>query len=154
MEIMGLLVVIILLTIGLLLVMQFVVLKKPSEIKQRQEQSQLAANLINSMLQASTTCNDYTIRELIQNCASRNDINCKCGALSCRSCEFAFKTIFYIVNQTLIDWKMSFNLSVSGTQISIFRGDCSGEKELKWAPIHVPGKTVIVDLELCRPEEV
>ena len=152
MEIMGLVIIIILLTLGVLLVVQFVVLKPESNIRQVQTESQLAANLLNSLLQASTTCNNHQVRTLLQDCATNEEILCS----GQRSCLFLNKTIFYILNQTLIEWHKAFNLSASNTRkddfpgISFASGDCSGEKEAKFSPIQAGGKTIIVDLEICR----
>lgn len=156
MEIIGLVIVIIMLTIGLLLVVQFVILKQPSNIKQRQSESQLAANFINTLLQSSTTCNNYPMRALIQNCVTKNDIICHQGG-DYTACEFADITIKSILTATLDAWKMSYNLSISNTKVSGFdqglsylKGNCGGEKEHKFSPIQAGGKTIIVDLEICR----
>jgi hypothetical protein len=156
MEVMGLVIVVILLTLGLLLVVQFVVLKPQSQTKVRQESSQLAANLVSSMLESTTLCNNYQLRSLIQNCATKNDIICKDGAVEYNSCKYANRTIHLMLKKTLMNWSMSFNFTVSGTKqnfgmdIAVVRGDCSGEKEAKFSPIQAGGKTLIVDLEICR----
>ncbi|MFH0979046.1 MAG: hypothetical protein V1837_07145 [Candidatus Woesearchaeota archaeon] len=152
MEVMGLVVVIILLTIGLLLIVQFVVLKEPTQLKQRQSESQLAANFISTLLQTSTACSNYQISSLIQNCATRNDITCSGQS----ACKYVNQTISFIVNQTLVSWHKSFNLTVSGTSdtfpprgIVFTRGDCTGTKESKFYAIHAGSKTVIVNLDIC-----
>lgn len=155
MEIIGLVIVIIMLTIGLLLVVKFVILKQPSNLKQRQSESQLAANFINTLLQSSTTCNNYPMRDLIQNCVAKNDIICHQGR-DYTACEFADITIKSILTATLDAWKMSYNLSISNTKVwgfnplSYLKGNCGGEKEHKFSPIQAGGKTIIVDLEICR----
>jgi hypothetical protein len=152
MEIMGLVIIVILLTLGLLLVVKFIVLKPESKIRQIQGESQLAANLLNSLLQASTSCNNQQIRALLQDCATSNQITCNGED----ACTFVNRTISYILEMTLIRWNKSFNLSASNTDtnfaggLNFHRGDCSGERESKFSPIKAGGKTIVVDLELCR----
>lgn len=153
MEVMGLAIIIILLTLGLLLVVRFIILKPESDIRKVQSESQLAANFINAMLQASTGCNKYQIKALLQDCATSNAVNCNGED----ACSYVNRTIAYIVGRTLIYWDKSFNLSVSNTNINFppgginfFRGDCTGEKEAKFSPIQAGGKTITVSLEVCR----
>lgn len=156
MEIMGLVIIMILLTLGLLLVVRFIILKPPSEVREIQVNSQMASNLLNALLQTTTTCNNYPLRTLLQDCATRNEIVCD-GEPSCR---FANRTIFFILNKTLIAWHKPFNLSVSHTDndymrggITFVNGQCTGDdqKEYKFSPVQAGGKTIMVELGICRP---
>src|SRR3989338_4849554 len=69
MEIMGLAVIVILLTLGSLFVIQFVVLKPQSEIKKTFTQTQTAANTLTALLRTSTGCKGTTIIGLLDDCA-------------------------------------------------------------------------------------
>lgn len=152
MEIIGLVIIIILLTLGLLLVVRFVVLKPESTIRRTQTESQMAANFLNTLLQTSTGCSKQQVRSLIQNCATRNDAGC----LGLDACTYVNRTIALILAQTFDDWGKSYNLTISGTDtnfvggLTFSRGDCSGEREAKFSPIQAGGRTLIADLYLCR----
>jgi hypothetical protein len=154
MEIMGLVIVVILLTLALLVVVQFVVLKKPSEVRKVQTDAQLAANLLNSVLQTTTPCKKYQIRTLLQQCVSGNDM--VCGGVS--ACTYANRTIGYLLNDTLNAWGKMYNFSVSETAtafnppygVQFTRGDCSGVKEHRVSPVPAGGRTFLVSLDICR----
>jgi hypothetical protein len=153
---MGLVIIVILLTLGLLLVVQFVVLREPSDIRTVQTESQLAANFLNTMLQATTDCSNRPLRNLLQNCASANDIQCETAAGAEDACTFVNRTIQGILDMTLINWSRSFNLTASNTDtyfpggIGFSQGDCTGARESKFYPLPAAGQDINVRLDICR----
>ncbi len=151
MEIMGLAVIMILAVLGLLFVVKFVLMKPEtkSELRQSQQESQLAANLINAFLKTTTDCpGKHSVTTLIQDCAQLSP-RIRCGALS--SCEFVNQTINDILDQTLEEWGKTYQFTISdiSEEINISNGDCSGERETKFSPIQAAGKTVVLKLDIC-----
>ena len=98
---MGLAIIVILISLGIFFVIQFVVLKEPSSIKKTYTQTQSAANLLNSMLKTTTKdCLGTSISQLLQDCIvhfniDQSQIICENNN---RSCEYINNTIKYILN--------------------------------------------------------
>ncbi len=106
-EIMGILVVIILISLGMLLVARFVVTKKPSTAKQTFSRDQAATNALTAMLKSTTDCNKLTITELYRNCANNlpdGTVSCTMLGNTLKSCEYVNNTISEIL-------KITFNQS-------------------------------------------
>jgi len=68
-EIVGITIVMVLIMLGIIFVIKFVVLPDEYNIKQAFDQSQMAANFMDSVLKTTTTCNNLEVTELIQDCA-------------------------------------------------------------------------------------
>ena len=77
MEVMGLAVVVVLLVLGMLFAVKFVLFKEAPTYRKEYTETQLAANMLNAMLNTNTDCNKITVGELLQD-ASKNspDIDC------------------------------------------------------------------------------
>jgi hypothetical protein len=156
MEIMGLAVVVILITLGIFFVIQFIVLKEPSQVKKTYTQTQSAANLLNSMLKTTTKdCIETSISQLLQDCVAHfssetNQILCEDGN---HSCKYVNNTIKYILNNTLIQWgnqAYDFEVYTSNERIiNLYNGDCSGEKESKQNFIQTDVGIMTVKLDIC-----
>ena len=156
MEIMGLAIIIILLTLGILFVVQFVVLKEPSDIKKTFTKSQMAANMLNSILKTnSKDCYSNTITQLLQDCANYNEN--PAGLMICEnnnnSCEYANSTISYIFDNTLAEWgNQSFYFSVfinPNTPILEQGSKCSGERESKQSFVKTNLGILTIRLDIC-----
>jgi hypothetical protein len=111
-EIIGITIVMVLIMLGIIFVIRFVVMPDEYDIKQEFDKSQTAANFMDSLLKTTTTCNQLTITELIQDCAENianpNHLySCPADTVlgicenGCRSCEFLNQSIEYILNHTL-----------------------------------------------------
>jgi len=164
MEIMGLAIVVVLLTLAVLFTIQFVYLKPEQDVKGSFETSQLAANTINAILQTtSSNCYGHQVKKLISNCA----VNPPTGTIRCDvesdntrkySCEKAADEIRYMLSQTLLDWKLSYNFTIiipgyadNNNDFTFTPADfkCSGERESKLAPLQTDIGTVNVRLDIC-----
>jgi hypothetical protein len=152
MEIMGLAIIVILITIGLLFALIWMAKTPPAQL-QRAKESVLAANFLNTMLGTTVTdCNDRTTSELLQDCALTGGIN-KCGEAT--SCERANEAIRQMLDATLKKWGLKYNLAITGMpvleQMSFGTEPCKGEREEKTTPLPVEiGLRASLTLQICR----
>lgn len=149
MEIMGLAIIFILVIFGVLFGLRFVLTKPDSDVRKGFQESTLAANMLTAIRGTTTDCNDASIEQLLQDCASEKAISCG----DKNSCEKAQKAMEQIFKETLGVWGRNYNFSIQGTydvsQISFAQGDCSGEKEVKTHPVPTRAGTIILRLEIC-----
>src|SRR3989344_2746873 len=105
MEIMGLAIVIILITLGIFFFIYYSSVKKPIEQKKEFGNVQLATNIINSILETTTAnCYGQTFSEVLQKCASGAEITCGEGSTYCEyfkknvydNADSIFKSTFYL----------------------------------------------------------
>lgn len=102
MEIMGLVVIVILITLGMFFVVKFMINKPPSEIKKSYTRTELAANLLNTLLKTtSEDCYGMTVKDLLVDCAENKDTECENAKPSCEYVLTITKTIF---DETLVKW--------------------------------------------------
>jgi hypothetical protein len=157
MEIMGLVIIVLLISLGFLFVVKFVVMAPPKDIRQEHEQSQMSANLLNSLLQSTATdCNNQQIKSLIRDCAMSEEIYCGGNY----SCEYVNETFTKVLSQTLDAWNRKYYLNVSDPTDKIranfnnknmtFGKPCVGEWDNKFYPIQAGAQTVIVELNICN----
>ncbi len=106
MEIVGLLIIVIIISLVLLFVLKVVFTKKSTDTTQSYEQSKLVEAFVNTLFQTSSDCTgDTTIKDLLIDCA-KNPFSS--GSLTCtngqKSCDYANDTIAVILDQTLDQW--------------------------------------------------
>ncbi len=106
MEIMGLMIIVLILSLALLFVIKIVFTKKSSDITQSYETSKLVESFVNTLLQTSSGCtSDTTIQYLLIDCAknpfSGGSITCDDGR---ESCTFVNETIATILQSTIDMW--------------------------------------------------
>jgi len=150
-EVLGLAIVVILITLGVLFVIRFIVFKEPTEIRKSYIKTELASNMLNTLIRTDTTCRSKSITELLQDCAS-NPPN---GSIDCgsdHSCKFLNETIEIITNKTLRKWNQDYQFDVwleDGTVLIHTLSDplaCQGEKESK--PFYLPLQVTTINLKL------
>jgi len=156
MVIMGLALIVILMSLGILFVIRFVVMKPKSEVRDSYTQTQTAQNILSAIMKTSTQCKStvsYTVSDLLKSCARGQNIICSDGN---NSCEYVNNTIEYILNETLVVWSMKFNFTAfaNGKYISLieFGNATSFDKEAKVIPLPLypqPG-SLIIRLELFK----
>lgn len=153
MEILGLAIVVILLTLGVLFFIRFALSEKPSELKQSYEQTEMASNMINTMLRLDTECRGKSMTELMQSCASTIEINCGNGVMAC---EYLDNVVDEIMANTLESWGLEYQFSVwieDGEYLvdKISSAEaCQGEKESKSFFIPLQTTTISLKLDLCN----
>ncbi|MBU1705021.1 MAG: hypothetical protein KJ922_06680 [Nanoarchaeota archaeon] len=159
MELMGLAIVVILISIAMLFVIRFVVLQKPAEYKKEFTQSQLASNLLNTLLKTTNPdCHDLTFTEVFQDCAR----NPSSPSVQCNrthdSCRFLNESVRSILNKTLDDHFMLYEFSAKVNNdyaigvVPEIEERCTGGFKSKQFPIPVSASgtdTLFVKLNLC-----
>ena len=95
-EILGLSIVIIFLSIGMLFFVKSIISKKPGQERATYIRSQLASNILGSIINVHTDCRNQDISDLLEDCAecfnSPSCINCP-GGNSCEYADSEIKTI-------------------------------------------------------------
>jgi hypothetical protein len=156
MEIMGLAIIVILVSLGLLFAVRWM-LKAPSAEPQRAEESVLAANFLSTMLGTTTECNKRTVRDLLSDCAlTQGATKCKTQSGEQYSCDYAKGIIETMLAETFDKWKLDYYFSMSGSAPQIedkfkFGSACTGAREKKEFPLVVTtGFEIKLSLEICR----
>ena len=156
MELIGIAIVVVLVSLGMLYVVSFNLSSKQSKLKQTYTHTELASNSLSAMLKTKAVqCGDVTITELLQDCVRGASINCN----GTNSCDYANETINFILNATLIEYDKAYNFSVSQTNISFLVKNCSRTLTYKgndWEsiesstfPIPLDPGTILVKLDIC-----
>ena len=152
-EIMGLAVIVVLITLGLLFVIRFTIFQPKPEIKEEYTKTELTANILNAMLKTTTDCNNQDITELLQDCAAFRDVYCSINGDYGDSCYYLEYFIPNILEKTLDEWKRSYEFKAGTKQnpdlLSFSSGDCTGERETKLYPIPTDVGPVTVRLSIC-----
>ena len=150
MEILGLAVIILLVSMAILFVVKFVLMSPQNNIKKDYTFNQLASNELSAILRSSTTCKGTDVTELLQDCATYNNIHCENNQ---DSCEFSRDTIAFLLSNTLDVWKKSYLLDVSlnGNNLMTFKNgkfDDNTERQTKIFPIPVETGSLIVTINI------
>ncbi len=108
MEIMGLLIIVIILSLALLFVLKVVFLKEPSSVTIDYEKQKIVEAFVNTLFQTSSGCTlDTTMKDLLLDCAknpfSGGTITCNDGT-GRNACVFVNETILLILEKTLDQW--------------------------------------------------
>ena len=97
-EILGLSIVIIFISIGMLFFVKSIITKKPGQERETYIRSQLASNILGSIVDAHTDCRNQDFSDLLEDCNEHQPtghINCPGGK---KSCEYADSEITFILS--------------------------------------------------------
>lgn len=111
-EIMGILVVVLLLSLGMFLVAQFMINKGNSQEKQEFSRQQAAANSLTAMLKITTECKGLSVTELYQDCAHNQpdgSIICGTGIPAVKSCSYVKSTVGEILKDTFSEQNLNLH---------------------------------------------
>jgi len=151
MEIMGLAIIVILISIGLLFAVQWMLKEPPTKQVQRAKEAVLTSNFLSSSLGVTTDCNQRTVGELLRDCALTGGVN-KCGDQT--ACVKAEKVLKDLLSETLDVWGYDYYFAVKGSthvENIKFNKPCPGEKESKSHPLPISaGFHASLILEICR----
>lgn len=150
MEILGLAVIVILVSLGMLFVVKFVILEKPSTSKATFTHTQMASNMLNSLLKTSTGCRGTDVTELLQDYVTSRQIVCP-DRSSQEQLDMIFNDVF---NQTLNTWKKQYLFTVSLNDNVYFvqqNGECEGmtQRQSETFPLPTEKGTMIIRLDIC-----
>ena len=127
MEIMGLVIIIILISLAILFVLQFIILRPQSDLRESFTHKEIAANTVNSMLDTTTDCRDMALSQLLIDCTEGGYIQCPTG----NSCNHASNIINTILEGTLDQWNKEYSLTIKAENQDVltpFGNQCIGEK--------------------------
>ncbi|MFH1133842.1 MAG: hypothetical protein V1735_05080 [Nanoarchaeota archaeon] len=149
-EILGLALVIVLISLGLLFVVQFLVNKQPEGSREDYLDSQLANHFLSAVLVTqSADCKGKLLRDVAIACADGNYLTCNGGETAC---EYFNVTVAQIIAQSLVVWKQDFELwiNVSGDDMyHNLNGTCKSWRRATF-PLQTQTRgTLIADLKIC-----
>ena|SRR3989338_192430 len=116
MEIMGIAIVVIMLSIIILFVVRWSILKKPADYKKEFAQSEIAANFVSTLRSTTTDCKGMNFDELFQDCfeniESDGKTDCN-GDGTGHSCTYAQTELNIILSKTLDSWGYKYQFVVT-----------------------------------------
>ena len=101
-EIAGLIIVIILVTIGIIFTIKFINEEKPVDYKKEITQAGIASNMLNTFLRTTSICKELSMTELLQDCSQSKTIACN----EQDSCAYAEQEAKKIFGRTLEKWNI------------------------------------------------
>ena len=116
MELIGIAIVVILMSLGILFMLSFGISKKGPTFKQEFTNKELVSNTLSTMLRVKAHgCGDLTIEDLMQDCSSLSggSINCVLDENLIDSCDYLNKTISVIFERTFESWQRSYFFEIT-----------------------------------------
>lgn len=153
MEIMGLVVIVLLVTIGMFFVIRFVVFGEDDDMLKGYTQTQSAANFLSTLRKTTTDCDNLNIEQLVQTCVKDRQKICPGGKYVC---DYTEDRVRYLLENTLVAWgNKSFYfrsyLSSNEVMIDIENRGCSegdpGDLKQEFIPTSVG--IVTTELKIC-----
>ncbi|MFH2027594.1 MAG: hypothetical protein ABIJ08_00510 [Nanoarchaeota archaeon] len=158
MEMLGLALIVILISVGMLFVIKFAILDQVPDHKQQYTESELASNFISTLLQTTNPgCRGLRYTELLQDVAEKSPFGpymmCVPGY---DTKTYLITNITAILNRTFDSRKITYNLSlIKNNQFNItpsFGKGCRGSKTQKEfaVPVGASGaETLFIKMDIC-----
>jgi len=124
-EIMGLAVIIVLITLGLFFVITFSISEADTTV-QSYNQEQRATSFLDALLRTNIpACDDVRFDTILKDCGTTNTL---CNG---DSCLIVNDTIALITNKTLDVWQLSYNLTVlyPGSRVEFIGRNCTADRD-------------------------
>lgn len=174
MEILGLAMIVLLMSVGILFVIKFVFLTPSESPRATFTQKQIAQNFLSSLVQTNTPCSGASVADLMEDCGrSYSELSCEHNGNIYDSCTYAQIVIDEMLQGTVAAWNQNYHLigeAPDGSNIFVEHGwplavnppyefppalyntnpDRTGEKQVKSHPISLypePG-VILLKLEL------
>ncbi|HLD33465.1 MAG TPA: hypothetical protein VJB66_01980 [Candidatus Nanoarchaeia archaeon] len=152
---MGLAIVVLLISLIFLFVLQFTITRAEEKPQQMFSRRQLAYNTVSTLVSTTTTYDDLTVKDLIQDCMDvvpEYDFDNDGDA---DSCETAEGIISNILTNTLKAWDKKYEFQVKlGPQeeMKISNGQCDlgSDPGINFIPTRGGSAQITVTLELCE----
>lgn len=157
MEIMGLAIIVILVSLGVLFSLS-VINKQPENVQKGYEQKRLAVSMLNTLLSTTSQCQKNTFRQLLQDCAAEGLADCKPLPPPKNSCTYLKVTMPLLLKRVFDAEKKNWVLTVSGTSdVAMVESNmpgkkCKGDKDqaTQIIPASLGGNVPItVKLDIC-----
>lgn len=148
MEIMGLAIIVILISLSFLFVLRFNITKKPEKFHEEFTQIEMASNFLNTLLQTTApNCYKLSFKELFQDCGKGPTLICE----DKDSCQYLEEKTSMILGKTLDVWgiKYEFNAYTKEDSPKISLGKCEGEKRSKLFPLPLSTSSMYLRLDVC-----
>lgn len=148
---MGLVIVVILISLGMLFLLRFVVFQPVAQERAVFTQEQIAEGTLRTLLETKTDCREKDMTDLIQDCAADTVIT-ECET---ESCQFLEQEVAKIFGKTLRNWNKHFEFIVrvefgqnwiQKIKVNDTQG-CPGERDQARQPLP-PGDIEVV-LNVC-----
>jgi len=165
MEVMGLAIIVILISVSMLFAIRFVILKEPTSYKKEYTQTELASNILSTLLKTTATdCSGLSFTDLYQDCAKNPttpQVYCTTTNLDGSfqsSCDYINSETQTILGNTLGEWSIGyeFHAKTETDEIVTLLGNneqgCPGVKKHKIYPIPINpsgGNTLFITLDIC-----
>lgn len=172
MEMMGLAIIVILLSLVLLFIVRFVIMREPTTYKKEYRESELAVNFLNALIETEAPDCAYTkFSTLFQDCASNWDNSGTGGNIPCRSgnvgvdimsCEYVKTKLLYLFSRTFDEWNINYTFMMytdpddpENSQMFEgydFTGMCAGDEwKVRTQPLPLdPTGDVYLALYICE----
>jgi len=140
MEIMGIAIVVIIISIVIVFFIRWGVLREPIQHKKEFAQSEIATNLVNTLLSTTSDyCKGLTFNELFQDCASTNSQICLGETQT--TCVYVKGEVETVLLDTLGIWNYKYEFTVKSGDTNIIPaiGTCGDIKERKARTYPLPG---------------
>lgn len=152
MEIFGLVIIVLLVSIGMFFVIRFVVFGEEEQTLKGYTQTQSAANFLSALRRTTTGCDSLSIEQLIQTCATNSQRLCD----NIPVCDYTENQVQYLLDNTLVAWgNKSFYfktyLTSYDVMISITNKNCTeydaGDLKQEFIPTTIG--IVTTELKIC-----
>jgi len=152
MEIMGLVIIVLLVTIGMFFAIRFVVFGEEEEALKGYTQTQSAANFLSTLRRTTTECDGLSVEQLIQTCVTNSQKLCA-GTLVC---DYTEELVAYLLDNTLVAWgnrPFYFKVYITAYEImmNISNQNCTEDDpgDLKQEFIPTTIGIVTTELKIC-----
>lgn len=151
---MGLVIIVILISIGLLFVIQFMVLRKPTDTKGTFTQKEMASNTLNAFALTTTECQGLDVTELVQECATgTSEVDCN-GDGEPDSCDFVNSLAGDILSKTLKKWGKKYAFMILRGERKLLENKlqgCPGTRDSAIYPVpaRYGGERIVMRLDVC-----
>jgi len=154
MEILGLAMIMLFLSFGLLFVVRFVVMTKPVDVKKSYLHTEMAQNMLTAMMKTTTGCKGTSLQDLLEDCGKYREIDCDNDPSTEDSCRYANATIDMMLNNTLRKWNKihEFNVSIGDDTLLFFEyGNSTNldrERKINLIPLYPQPGSIFIKLDI------